>query len=313
MNAASTAAGRGTVRLAPPPPLAEPAGIASEHHTCRWRRLLAQGARLRRARASWWRSATWTRATGPPIWRAARKFGYTLLSVILISNLMAILLQALCAQARHRHRPRPRAGLPRPLLAPGLLRALGPLRDGHRRLRPRRGHRLGHRAQSAVRDPAVWGVCITAVDVLLILLLQNKGFRYLEAFVVVLDRHHRRVFCRRDRSWRSPVLAAMARGLRADAPRLSANPEMLYIAIGILGATVMPHNLYLHSSIVQTREIRHRSGGKREAIKFATIDSTVALMFALLHQRRDPDRGGGRPSTAAATRTWPKSGTRTNS
>ena len=102
-------------------------------------------------------SATWTRATGQPTSPAAPRYGYTLLSVIMISNLMAILLQALAGAARHRQRPRPRPGLPRQLLAAGHHRALAALRDRHRRVRPRRSDRRGHRPQPAVRPAADLG------------------------------------------------------------------------------------------------------------------------------------------------------------
>jgi manganese transport protein len=123
------------------------------------------------------------------------------------------------------------------------------------------------------------GVCLTSLDVLLVLLLQNKGFRYIEALVITLIAVIGGCFL-----WEliasRPDLLGIARGF-VPSPRVITDPGMLYIAMGILGATVMPHNLYLHSSIVQTRRYELNSAGKREAIKFATIDSTVALMFAL--------------------------------
>jgi len=127
--------------------------------------------------------------------------------------------------------------------------------------------------------PLVVGVCITATDVLAVMYLQNKGFRYIEAFVIVLILTVGGCFLFEVIAAR-PEVAAVLGGFipRAEIAR---RPEMLYVAIGILGATVMPHNLYLHSSIVQTRKYAQDSAGKREAIKFATIDSTVALMFAL--------------------------------
>ena len=87
---------------------------------------------------------------------------------------------------------------------------------------------------------------------------------------------------------------------------------MLYIAIGILGATVMPHNLYLHSSIVQTRQYEETAAGKREAVQFAFIDSTIALIVRALHQRGDPDRRGGDAFTPAGTPRSPRSRTRTS-
>jgi manganese transport protein len=122
-------------------------------------------------------------------------------------------------------------------------------------------------------------VCITALDVLLVLFLQNKGFRYIEALVITLIAVIGGCF-----AWElvasRPDVVGIAKGF-IPSSKIVTDPGMLYIAIGILGATVMPHNLYLHSSIVQTRRYEMNSAGKREAIKFATIDSTLALMFAL--------------------------------
>ncbi|HZA92878.1 MAG TPA: Nramp family divalent metal transporter, partial [Gemmatimonadales bacterium] len=126
--------------------------------------------------------------------------------------------------------------------------------------------------------PLLWGVCLTALDVLLILLLQNKGFRYLEAFVIALIAVIGVCFAV-ELFMASPPLASVVKGL-VPTTQIVTNPLMLYIAIGILGATVMPHNLYLHSSIVQTRKVLPDSKSKREAIRFATLDSTVALLFA---------------------------------
>jgi manganese transport protein len=127
--------------------------------------------------------------------------------------------------------------------------------------------------------PLIWGVCLTALDVLVVLFLQNKGFRYVEALVISLIVLIAGSFA--VEMWLSkPALGALAVGF-IPRPEILSNGEMLYIAIGILGATVMPHNLYLHSSIVQTRKYLDTSDGKREAMKFATIDSSVALMSAL--------------------------------
>jgi manganese transport protein len=127
--------------------------------------------------------------------------------------------------------------------------------------------------------PLVWGVCLTACDVLAVLYLQNKGFRLVEALVIVLISviavaFGIQVFLSK------PDFGAMALGVLPSSALLH-NREMLYVAIGILGATVMPHNLYLHSSIAQTRHYELTPAGKREAIFFGTIDSTLALFFAL--------------------------------
>lgn len=127
--------------------------------------------------------------------------------------------------------------------------------------------------------PLIWGCVITALDVLIVLLLQQRGFRYLEAVVITLIATIGTCFA--VELWiAQPAAGAVLAGF-APTVEIVRNPQMLYLAIGILGATVMPHNLYLHSSIVQTRQYEQSAGGKREAIKFATIDSTFALMFAL--------------------------------
>jgi manganese transport protein len=127
--------------------------------------------------------------------------------------------------------------------------------------------------------PLIWGVCLTACDVLAVLYLQGKGFRLIEAWVMTLIgiisvSFGIQVFLSQ------PHWGAMARHVLPSAAIIR-HPEMLYVAIGILGATVMPHNLYLHSSIAQTRHYDLTPEGKREAIFFGTIDSTLALFFAL--------------------------------
>ncbi|MDI1319686.1 MAG: Nramp family divalent metal transporter [bacterium] len=207
------------------------------------------------------------------------QFGYTLLSVILISNLMAILLQHLCvklgiatgrdlAQACRDHYPRP---------VVWFLWVLCELAIAACDLAEIIGSAIA--LQLLFGIPLLWGCIITVVDVLIILLLQHKGFRYLEAVVLTLMLTIGGCFAV-ELFLARPDLGGIARGFVPTAEILR-NPAMLYVAIGILGATVMPHNLYLHSSIVQTRRYEQTAGGKREAIKFATIDSTVALMFAL--------------------------------
>ncbi len=127
--------------------------------------------------------------------------------------------------------------------------------------------------------PLIWGALITALDAFLLLLLMNKGFRFLEAFVIALLIVIAVCFGIQIVAAAPPV-AAILKGF-VPSPEIVTNPEMLYIAIGIIGATVMPHNLYLHSSIVQTRAYERTSEGRREAIKWATADSTIALMMAL--------------------------------
>ena len=127
--------------------------------------------------------------------------------------------------------------------------------------------------------PLAWGVCLTALDVLVVLYLQNKGFRYLEALVITLIGVIGICFAL-EIIFSRPSLSTLLAGF-IPSPEVLLRPDMLYIAISILGATVMPHNLYLHSSIVQTRKYQATREGMREAIRFATIDSTVALTFAL--------------------------------
>jgi manganese transport protein len=206
------------------------------------------------------------------------RFGYTLLSVILISNLMAILLQALAlklgivtgrdlAQACRDHYSRP---------VSFLLWVLCEIAIAACDLAEVIGSAIALNLLLGI--PLVWGVCLTALDVLLILLLQNRGFRYLEALVIVLVATIGVCFAV-ELLMARPELAAVMRGL-VPTSQVVTNPAMLYIAIGILGATVMPHNLYLHSSIVQTRKVLPDDASKREAIRFATLDSTVALLFA---------------------------------
>jgi manganese transport protein len=125
----------------------------------------------------------------------------------------------------------------------------------------------------------VVGVILTASDVLIVLYLQNKGFRYIEALVVALIAVIGMSFLY-ELIISRPAMTGILGGFIPQ-PQIVVNPAMLYIAIGIIGATVMPHNLYLHSSIVQTRKYERTTAGKGMAIKFATIDSTVALMLAL--------------------------------
>ncbi len=127
--------------------------------------------------------------------------------------------------------------------------------------------------------PLLFGAIISAFDALLVLFLMNRGFRYLEAFIIGLLTVIAVCFGVQIVAASPPVAAVLSGFL----PRASVvtNPAMLYIAIGIIGATVMPHNLYLHSSIVQTRDYKRDDSGKKDALRWATLDSTVALMLAL--------------------------------
>lgn len=206
-------------------------------------------------------------------------FGYQLLCVIMLSNLMAILLQALSvklgivtgrdlAQACRDHYS-PSVTFVLWILCEIAICACD----------------LAEIIGSAIALnllfglPLVWGVSLTALDVLAVMYLQTKGFRYVEALVIALIATIGACFTA-ELFFSKPSLSGVMRGF-IPSLEIVRNPEMLFIAVGILGATVMPHNLYLHSSIVQTRKYEQNDTGKREAIKFATLDSTVALMFAL--------------------------------
>jgi len=207
------------------------------------------------------------------------QFGYTLLAVVLISNFMAILLQHLCvklgiatgrdlAQACRDHYSTPTIWF---------LWVICELAIAACDLAEVVGSAIG--LQLLFGIPIVWGCIITCLDVLAVLFLQNKGFRYIEAVVVTLIVTIGGCFSF-ELFFAQPSLTGVMLGF-VPSTEILKNQNMLYVSIGILGATVMPHNLYLHSSIVQTRNFERSPEGKREAIKFATIDSSFALMFAL--------------------------------
>ncbi len=206
------------------------------------------------------------------------KFGYTLLSVILISNLMAILLQHLSlklgivtsrdlAQACRDNYSKP--------VVYGLW-FLCELAIAACDLAEVLGSAIALNLLFGI--PIVYGVILTAADVMIVLLLQNKGFRIIESIVGGLIFMIGGCFAYEIMA-SNPAIGPVLNGL-IPRSEIVFNPEMLYIAIGILGATVMPHNLYLHSSIVQTRAFERNDTGKAMAIKYATIDSTTALLFA---------------------------------
>ena len=208
------------------------------------------------------------------------KFGYALLTVALLSNLMAILLQALCARlgiASGRDLAQAcRDAFPRAVSWP--LWVLTEIAICSTDLAEVIGTAIGLNLLFGV--PLEIGVLITALDVFLILWMQNLGFRWIEAFIVTLLGIIAVSFAIQI-ALADPQWGAVIRGF-APTTNIVTNPDMLYLAIGIIGATVMPHNLYLHSGIVQTRRFGDSVPEKREAIKLATIDSTIALMFALL-------------------------------
>lgn len=206
------------------------------------------------------------------------KFGYTLLSVIFIANLFAMVLQHLSVK-----------------LGVAAERDLAQACRDH--FNPTTNFVLWLFCEIAIAAcdlaevigsaialnllfgiPLFWGVAITVIDVFLVLLLQSKGFRWLESFVAGLI--FVILFCFiYEIIISNPEVFPILKGLIPQ-KEIIQNPSMLYIAIGILGATVMPHNLYLHSSIVQTRNYERTEEGKKEAIKFATIDSTISLLLA---------------------------------
>jgi manganese transport protein len=205
-------------------------------------------------------------------------FGYTLLSVVLFSNIMAMLLQSLAAKlgivAGLDLAQACRAQYSRPVRI--ALWLLCELAIAACDLAEVIGTAIA--LQLLFGLPLVLGICLTAFDVLLILMLHQRGFRKLEAFIVALLIVITICFAI-ELFLSQPDFASVARGF-VPTTEIATNPAMLYIAIGILGATVMPHNLYLHSSLVQTRRFERTKKGLKEAIKFATIDSTVALFFA---------------------------------
>jgi manganese transport protein len=208
------------------------------------------------------------------------RFGYTLLFMIMASNLMAILLQSLSLK-----------------LGVATERDLAQM--CHQSYGPRVSYILWIGAEIAIAAcdlaevigsaialellfhiPLIYGVLITGTDVLLILLLQRWGFRYIEALVIALIGTITVLFMVQVVLSHPDNWLAL-KSLLLPSPSIVTNPGMLYIAIGILGATVMPHNLYLHSSIVQSRKYERTSAGKREAIQMANIDSALALTLAL--------------------------------
>ncbi len=207
------------------------------------------------------------------------RFGYSLLSVILISNLMAVLLQGLAcklgivtgrdlAQACRDHYSKP---------VVWALWILCEVAIAACDLAEVIGSAIALNLLFGIALPV--GVAITGFDVLLLLYLQNKGVRVLEALVITLVATVGVCFAF-ELVLSRPDLAGVAKGF-IPTTDIIFNGEKLYIAIGILGATVMPHNLYLHSSIVQTRRYEENVAGRREAVRYAFVDSTIALSFAL--------------------------------
>ena len=267
-----------SVAIDPPKPVH--ASLADSHRTVRvpvggpfWRRLLAFAGPGYLVAVGYMDPGNWATDIA-----GGSAFGYTLLSVVLFSNLMAMVLQALAArlgiaagldlaQACRAHYSRPVSFAlwvlcEIAIIACDLAEVLG----------------TAIALKLLFGLPLLWGVVLTALDVFLILALQRYGFRKLEAFVIALLVIIAGCFIF-ELALASPQWSAVARGLVPRA-EIVTDPRMLYIAIGILGATVMPHNLYLHSSIVQTRAFDRDEAGRGQAIRLATIDSTIALGLA---------------------------------
>jgi manganese transport protein len=234
------------------PSLAEVYRSVPVHGTSTWRKMLAFAGPGYLVAVGYMDPGNWATDLA-----GGSQFGYTLLSVILLSNLMAVLLQGLASKF--------------------VLWVLCELAIAACDLAEVIGTAIALNLLFGI--PLAVGVAITALDVLLLLYLQNKGFRILEAIVITLVATVGACFVFELLISR-PEIGPVMRGFLPD-PEILSNPGMLYVAVGILGATVMPHNLYLHSSIVQTRRYEETAAGKKEAVKFAFIDSTVALSIAL--------------------------------
>lgn len=207
------------------------------------------------------------------------QFGYALLTIALLSNIMAIILQSLCARLAIGS-GRDLAQACRDAFPPWLawpLWFLAEIAICATDLAEVIGTAIGLNLLFGI--PLEIGVVITALDVFIILWLQSKGFRWIEAFIITLLGVIATCFVVQI-YMADPVWGDVIRGF-APTTDIVTNPNMLYLALGIIGATVMPHNLYLHSAIVQTRAYDDTLAGKRSALKYATWDSTIALMFAL--------------------------------
>ncbi len=256
------------------PSLAEAYRTVNVSHRTWWRKILAFAGPGYLVAVGYMDPGNWATDLA-----GGAQFGYALLSVILMSNLMAVLLQGLAsklgivtgrdlAQACRDHYSRP---------VSFALWVLCEIAIAACDLAEVIGSAIALNLLFGI--PLTWGVIITAADVLIVLMLQNRGFRLLEAIVIVLVATVGACFLF-EIMIAKPEFAAVMAGFIPSTSIIS-DPAKLYIAIGILGATVMPHNLYLHSSIVQTRKYDETIAGKREAVKYAFIDSTIALSFAL--------------------------------
>ena len=233
------------------------------------------------------------------------KFGYALLTVALLSNIMAIVLQALCARlgiAAGRDLAQAcRDAFPRAVAFP--LWFMAEIAICATDLAEVIGTAIGLNLLFGI--PLEIGVLLTALDVFLVLWMQNLGFRWIEAFIVTLLGVIAACFAVQI-AMADPDWGGVIHGF-APTVDILRNPDMLYLALGILGATVMPHNLYLHSGVIQTRRFGQSIPEKREAITLATLDSTIALCFALTINVHSYSRGldvpQGRQDRRRRTRT----------
>jgi len=275
-------------RNPPPPPATEPGwrrarvapSLAEVYRsvpiggTSKWRKILAFAGPGYLVAVGYMDPGNWATDLA-----GGARYGYTLLSVILISNIMAIVLQALAARlgiASGRDLAQAcRDSYSRPITI--FLWLLCEIAIAACDLAEVIGSAIALNLLFGIALPI--GVAITALDVLLLLYLQNKGVRVLEALVITLIASIGACFAF-ELFLARPDVGGVLRGF-VPTTAILADREKLYIAIAILGATVMPHNLYLHSSIVQTRKYDENAAGKREAVRYAFVDSTIALSFAL--------------------------------
>ncbi|KAB7771132.1 Nramp family divalent metal transporter [Xanthomonas maliensis] len=272
------------LRASPSDPASRPPGHAGlgDHHACIavpngghwWPRLLAFLGPGYMVSVGYMDPGNWATDLA-----GGAQFGYLLLSVILLSNLMAIVLQSLSARlgiatgldlaqaCRARYRPGLNLALwglcELAIIACDLAEVIG----------------TAIALKLLFGLPLLWGALITALDVVLVLMLMDRGFRALEAFVIALLLVIFGCFAIQI-AMAAPPIATLLAGF-VPRTQVVTDPHALYLAIGIIGATVMPHNLYLHSSIVQTRAYPRTDSGRRSALRWAVTDSTVALMFAL--------------------------------
>ncbi len=265
---------RGWLRESTTPPLADVFRTVPVRGQGGWRRFLAFVGPGYLVAVGYMDPGNWATSLA-----GGSQFGYTLLTVALMSNIMAVILQSLCARlaigSGKDLAQACRDAFPRWVSWP--LWLLAEIAIIATDLAEVIGTAIGLNLIFGV--PLELGIIITTLDVFLILLLQSKGFRWIEAFIITMLGVIAVSFLIQI-ALANPDWGGVIRGF-APTTEILRNPDMLYLALGIIGATVMPHNLYLHSGIVQTRAYGHTSAEKREALTFSTLDSFLALTFAL--------------------------------